>query len=129
MRVWRRRRQSRRAIRIKGSLPVKRPRSSRTLRTSGLTRAFPRSTLVARARAKLVGYESQYKALKSQALMVPQVEAEFTQLNRDYDVQKRTYESLLARRESAAMGKDVQDSGGARFRVIDPPRVSPEPVP
>ena len=36
--------------------------------------------------------------------------------------------ALLARRESAAMGKDVQDAGGAQFRVIDPPRVSPEPV-
>ena len=46
-----------------------------------------------------------------------------SQLNRDYDVQKKTYESLLARRESATMGKDVQDTGGAQFRVIDPPRV------
>ncbi len=43
-------------------------------------------------------------------------------------MQKKTYESLLARRESAAMGKDVQDTGGAQFRVIDPPRVSPQPV-
>ena len=59
---------------------------------------------------------------------MPQVEAEFAQLNRDYDVQKQTYESLLARRESATMGKDVQDTGGAQFRVIDPPRVSPQPV-
>jgi len=83
---------------------------------------------VASARAKLAGYEAQYKALKAQAQLVPQVEAEFAQLNRDYDVQKKTYESLLARRESASMGKDVQDSGGARFRVIDPPRVSTEPV-
>ena len=59
---------------------------------------------------------------------MPQVEAEFAQLNRDYDVQKKTYENLLTRRESATMGKDVQDTGGAQFRVIDPPRVSPQPV-
>jgi polysaccharide chain length determinant protein (PEP-CTERM system associated) len=85
--------------------------------------------LLASSRAKVTGYEAQYKALKSQAQLVPQVEAEFAQLNRDYEVQKKTYESLLARRESAAMGKDVQDTGGARFRVIDPPRVSPEPIP
>ena len=26
------------------------------------------------------------------------------------------------------MGRDVQDTGGAQFRVIDPPRVSPKPV-
>jgi polysaccharide chain length determinant protein (PEP-CTERM system associated) len=83
---------------------------------------------VASARAKLGGLQGQYQQLKSQAQLVPQIEAEFTALNRDYDVQKKTYESLLARRESAAMGKDVQDTGGAQFRVIDPPRVSPQPV-
>jgi polysaccharide chain length determinant protein (PEP-CTERM system associated) len=83
---------------------------------------------VASSRAKLAAYQNQYNTLKTQAQLVPQVEAEFAQLNRDYNVQKRTYEELLARRESANMGKDVQDSGGARFRVIDPPRVSPEPV-
>jgi polysaccharide chain length determinant protein (PEP-CTERM system associated) len=83
---------------------------------------------VAAAKAKLEGYESQYRTLRAQAQLVPQVEAEFAQLNRDYDVQKKTYDTLLARRESAAMGKDVQDTGGAQFRVIDPPRVSPEPV-
>src|SRR4029078_12582373 len=26
------------------------------------------------------------------------------------------------------MGKDVQDTGVTRFRIIDPPRVSPQPV-
>ena len=83
---------------------------------------------VASARAKLGGLEAQQRVLKSQAQLVPQVEAEFTQLNRDYDVQKATYQSLLARRESATMGKDVQDTSGAQFRVIDPPRVSPQPV-
>jgi uncharacterized protein involved in exopolysaccharide biosynthesis len=83
---------------------------------------------VASARAKLANYENQYSNLKAQAQRVPQVEAEFAQLNRDYVVQKQTYETLLTRRESAAMGKDVQDTGGTRFRVIDPPRVSPEPI-
>ena len=83
---------------------------------------------VASARAKLAGLEAQQKSLKSQAQLVPQVEAEYVQLNRDYDVQKQTYQSLLARRESASMGKDVQDTSGAQFRVIDPPRVSPQPV-
>ena len=42
------------------------------------------------------------------------------QLNRDYDVQKKTYGDLLARREAALMGVDVQDTGGTQFRVIDP---------
>ncbi len=84
---------------------------------------------VASLRAKLTSYESQYAQLKSAARLVPQAEAEFAQLNRDYDVQKKTYETLLARRESAAIGEGVQDAGGTQFRVIDPPRVSPTPVP
>jgi polysaccharide chain length determinant protein (PEP-CTERM system associated) len=83
---------------------------------------------VASARSKLGSLQGQQERLKSQAQLVPQVEAEFMQLNRDYDVQKKTYESLLARRESASMGKDIQDTGGAQFRIIDPPRVTPQPV-
>lgn len=83
---------------------------------------------VASARAKLGGLEAQQRSLKGQAQLVPQVEAEYTQLNRDYEVQKTTYQALLSRRESATMGKDVQDTTGAQFRVIDPPRVSPQPV-
>ena len=83
---------------------------------------------VASARAKLQGYEGQYAEMRKQANMVPQIEAELTQLNRDYDVQKRTYETLLQRREAATMGIGVQDQTGAQFRVIDPPRVSQQPV-
>jgi polysaccharide chain length determinant protein (PEP-CTERM system associated) len=83
---------------------------------------------VASARAKLAGNQAQYQQLKAQARLVPEVEAEYVQLTRDYDVQRKTYDSLLGRREAAGMGMDVQDTGGAQFRVIDPPRVTPEPV-
>jgi polysaccharide chain length determinant protein (PEP-CTERM system associated) len=83
---------------------------------------------VASSRATLAGYESQEARLKAQAQLVPQVESEYAQLNRDYDVQKKTYETLLARRESATMGIGMTDSGGAQFRVIDPPYVAPQPV-
>ncbi len=83
---------------------------------------------VASARAKLAGYDAKFRGLQAQAQLVPKIEAEFAQLNRDYDVQKKTYENLLARREAAAMGMGVQDAGGAQFRVIDPPRVLPQPV-
>ena len=83
---------------------------------------------VASARAKLAAYDSKYRALQAQAQLAPKIEEEFSQLNRDYDVQKKTYENLTSRREAAAMGMGVQDAGGAQFRVIDPPRVSPNPV-
>jgi polysaccharide chain length determinant protein (PEP-CTERM system associated) len=84
---------------------------------------------VASLSAKLASYESQYAQLKASARLVPQAEAEYAQLIRDYDIQKKTYGDLLARREAAAMGADVQDTEAAQFRVIDPPRVSTNPVP
>jgi len=84
---------------------------------------------VAALRARVASYEAQYEQLRGSARLVPQVEAEHAQLNRDYEIQKRVYETLLARKESASIGEGVQDFGGAQFRVIDPPRVSPEPVP
>ena len=83
---------------------------------------------VASLRARLSAYETQHAQLRAAARLVPQVEAEFAQLNRDYEVQKKTYGDLLSRREAATMGVDVQDTGGTQFRVIDPPRVSPQPV-
>jgi len=84
---------------------------------------------VASLRAKLGSYERQFDQLKASARLIPQAEAEFAQLNRDYEVQKKTYETLLSRREAATMGVGVQDTGGTQFRVIDPPRVSPDRVP
>jgi len=84
---------------------------------------------VASLRAKVDSYERQFAQLKASARLVPQAEAEYAQLNRDYDVQKKTYETLLARREAATMGVGVQDTGGTQFRIIDPPRVAADPVP
>jgi len=84
---------------------------------------------VAASRAKLASYETQHEALKKQARMVPEVEQEYVELNRAYDVQKKMYEALLARRDAANMGKEVQDTGVAQFRVIDPPRALSDPVP
>jgi hypothetical protein len=59
---------------------------------------------------------------------MPQMEAEFAQLNRDYDVHRKNYETLVSRRESAEMSGEMEAVAGADFRLIDPPRVSPQPV-
>jgi len=53
---------------------------------------------------------------------------ELTQLDRDYGIQKRQYESLVARRETASLTGKLEDAGVAEFRIIDPPRVTPIPV-
>jgi len=84
---------------------------------------------VASLRAKVGDLEARYKQLQGAATKLPQVEAELAQLNRDYDVQKKNNESLLARRESAALANQMDAATGiADFRIIDPPTVAQNPV-
>ncbi len=84
---------------------------------------------VASLRARVAEYESRFARGKESMKTMPQVEAEFSQLNRDYEIHKKNYEQLVSRRESAALTGDLgSTSGVADFRLIDPPRVSPQPV-
>ena len=84
---------------------------------------------VASLRVRVAEYQSRYNVLKDSMKMIPQIEAELTQLNRDYDINKKNYEALVTRRESATMSGEMDASAsGVDFRLIDPPRVSPKPV-
>ena len=83
---------------------------------------------VASLRARVGEFEGRYAQLRSAVDAVPQVEAEFTQLNRDYQVNKANYEALLARRESATISEEMESKTAALdFRIIDPPRVPLSP--
>lgn len=84
---------------------------------------------VASLRARVGEYEARYRRALELMKTAPQVEAEFAQLNRDYDINKKNYNDLVARRESAALSGDLDSAAGvADFRLIDPPRASPKPV-
>ena len=84
---------------------------------------------VAALRTRSAEFEQQYEALKKAANTVPQVEADLVQLNRDYEVNKKNYETLLARRESAQISGEMESNAGVMdFRIVDPPRVPPTPV-
>lgn len=84
---------------------------------------------VASLTARVSEYERRYATLKAAADKMPQIEAEYTQLNRDYDVNKKNYEQLLTRRESAQISGDVDAKTGAfDFRIIDPPRAPLAPT-
>lgn len=83
---------------------------------------------VAALRVRSSDLQSRVAQLRTSAARVPQVEAELAQLNRDYDIIRRNYEALVARRETATLSGDVEATRLASFRVIDPPRSSPRPV-
>lgn len=83
---------------------------------------------VAAMKARAAEYTKRYNELKATANAVPQVDAEYTQLTRDYDVTKRNYENLLARRESAQISGDMETRSHVMdFKVVDPPQVASVP--
>lgn len=84
---------------------------------------------VASLRARVSEYEARYKRSVDLLKTQPQLEAEYVQLNRDYDIHKKNYEQLVTRRESAELSGDLESVGSvADFRLIDPPRASQNPV-
>lgn len=84
---------------------------------------------VAQLKARVREYEGRYAAALASMKTAPQLEAEAAQLNRDYAIHKKNYEDLVARRESASISGELDvASGVADFRLIDPPRVAPQPV-
>ena len=83
---------------------------------------------IASLRARAAEADTRVAELRAVANKAPEIEAELVQLNRDYDVMRKNYESLVSRRESASMSGEVDSAGLAEFRIIDPPRIAPNPV-
>ena len=83
---------------------------------------------VAALKARVDARQQQIDQLKKMVNILPEVEEQLKQLNRDYDVTKSSYESLLQRRESANMSQEMdQNAETVKFRIVDPPFVPPTP--
>lgn len=82
----------------------------------------------AELRVRVAEYRDRMEDLAGKVNVIPTIEAELIQLNRDYNVIAEQHQQLLKRRESARLAGDVESSAGdVSFRVIDPPFVPSEP--
>ncbi|MES9926975.1 MAG: GNVR domain-containing protein, partial [Candidatus Thiodiazotropha sp. 6PDIVS] len=74
-------------------------------------------------------YQNRVNETKKKLDTLPQVEAELTRLNRDYNVNKTNYQELVQRLESAKMSEQADEAGdNLKFRVVEPPTVPLFPV-
>jgi len=83
---------------------------------------------IASLRGELSEHRKQISELRGIVNTVPQVEAEFARLNRDYDVTKSQYIGLVERLEKSKLGQDAEPNGSVRFSVVDPPSAKFQPI-
>ena len=73
--------------------------------------------------------QQERNKLEEIARSAPGLQAEFTNLNRDYDVVRRNYDELLARREQMRISAAADsDANQVKMQIVDPPQMPQTPV-
>jgi len=83
---------------------------------------------IAALRREVAQHQSTVADLRRRLNSAPQIEAEFHQLNRDYDVNKAQYTALLESYQKARLGERADNAGSVRFEVVLPPTSPLTPV-
>jgi polysaccharide chain length determinant protein (PEP-CTERM system associated) len=83
---------------------------------------------IASLKQQIADRQQQIAGLKAQMGFAPQVQAQYAQLMRNYEVTKKAYNELLSRLDSARLGRQAASTGLVRFQVINPPAASFTPV-
>lgn len=83
---------------------------------------------MAALRGELTEHRRNEAGLRKLVDTVPEVEAKFARLTRDYDVTKTQYNGLLERLERARVSGGAEESGVAKFNIVDPPSASFAPI-
>jgi hypothetical protein len=76
----------------------------------------------------LAQHQTTVADLRARLNSAPQVEAEYQQLNRDYDVNKAQYTALLESYQKARLGERADNAGSVRFEIVLPPTAPAVPV-
>lgn len=102
-----------------GSAPGTTPNPAYISLQSMVAEKEAKVTAAAARKAQLESGMAQIEALQASQ---PDAAAEQARLDRDFEVLKRQYEELLAKREQVSLRSDVQSKTDAiDFRIIDPP--------
>ncbi len=84
---------------------------------------------VAALQAQIRDHDREIGRLQGLVEVLPEIEAQLTRLNRDYDVVQRRYQDMLLRWENLQTGKIVNSGRDqVTFRVIEPPFASLNPA-
>jgi polysaccharide chain length determinant protein (PEP-CTERM system associated) len=83
---------------------------------------------IASLRGQLQQHREKAGELRQRLDTAPQVEAEYSQLTRDYDVNRTQYTALLSNYEKARLGEQADSAGSVRFEIVQPPTASFTPV-
>jgi hypothetical protein len=80
-------------------------------------------------KARVDEYTSRNARLRALGNAVPELESQFAQLNRDYQVNKANYEKLIGSREAAKLSGNLSATTEMMsFRIVDPPTVPIKPT-
>ena len=77
---------------------------------------------------KQVELENRIRSLQNKVDVLPAIEQQYSEFNRDYTVASDNYKTLLAKKNASGMSADVEHQAqGEQFRVIDPASLPQKP--
>ena len=79
-------------------------------------------------RGQLAQRRAKALELQQRLDIAPKVEAEFAQINRDYEINKAQYTTLLANYEKSRLGEQADNAGSVKFEQVQPPTSPYVPV-
>jgi len=121
---------------VSGSEPGAAPRTSARNRSVSnpifeqmKVRNVENDSVIASLQRQTVDATRERDRLEEIARGAPQLQADFANVNRDYEVLRKNYDDLLARRESMRISSAAEADGDkVKIQVIDPPQVPQNPV-
>ena len=83
---------------------------------------------IAGLRSQVAQAQGNVRQLRAQIDTIPDVEAKYAELSRDYAQYKSLYDELLLRKERERLGTVGEDRDVVSFNITEPPAASFEPV-